>query len=105
MKLTADGKVTLYLQGDLALGLRKVEATGLTVEIRPCAQYQAAVHASFLPKRARRLREISPQTSRPLLLVLGGWGHPDPDGLWDESTAMDSDSVTTVRGRYRSCDP
>ena len=43
------------------------------------------------------------QAYGPSLVVLEGWGHLNPDGMWVEERVMGD--VTTSESRYSSCDP
>jgi hypothetical protein len=37
-------------------------------------------------------------------MVVDGWGHPEPDGLFLPATRSET-GCEVARGRYRSCDP
>jgi hypothetical protein len=95
------GKVTMYLMG--GLGMVKVEAKECEVRVAPCAQYSRALHVTFKAPRQRNARGTV-LTYKPTLLVLEGWGHPDPDSAFGEEQAADSGCVVS-RSRYSSCDP
>lgn len=69
-------KVTVYVNG--AFGYSKVEATEFSSEIAPYAQYKAAVVFQYKPKGKRKPRGYV-QSYEPSLLVLDGWGHPEPE--------------------------
>lgn len=97
-------KATMYVRSEFGMGVKKVEVTRLTVEVKPYAQYERGIHATFLPKRMRKLRGLT-QAYGPSLVVLEGWGHPDPDGMWDPATLKSDGEVTTQRARYSACDP
>jgi len=99
--LTA-ARVTLYFMG--GLGYSKIEASSVSLALIAYAQYASAVEVKFVPKGARKERGFV-QTFQPSLIVLDGWGHPDPDGIWDESTKREGDGYSTVQAKYRSCDP
>lgn len=96
-------KVTIYRAGGVMGNVTKVEARSVDVERVPYAQYRNAIKLQFVPKGARKARGVV-ETYRSSLLVLEGWGHPDPAGIFDESTAETVDGVTTVRGSYRAFD-
>ena len=95
-------KVTLYFHG--GFGMSKIEATRLKVEVREHAQYARGVYVEFLPKRARKLRGFV-QAYGPSLVVLEGWGHPDPDDAFLPEEPGQAEDVTIRRGRYSMCDP
>lgn len=96
--------VTLYLKSSFMGNIKKVECRTLRVEVRPYAQHSNAVHVYFIPKGRSKERKER-ETYRPATLVLEGWGHPDPDSDWDESTRKTEANVSSVRSRYRSFDP
>lgn len=95
-------RVTLYFRG--GFGMAKVEATSLSVVVKPHAQYAAGVYVEYVPKRARKARCFV-QAYRPSLVVLAGWGHPDPDSPFLPPEKTDDPDVTLAVGRYSSCDP
>lgn len=92
------GKATLYIRS--MISIIKVEVNKVRSEVGPYAQYKSAVTLRYLPKGKRKERSMV-ETSHPSLVVLDGWGHPEPAGMWDESTTVDG----MTRGRYASCDP
>lgn len=100
-KLTAK-KVTIYVKGEFMGNFHKVEATAYLVELVPYAQYADAVRFVFKGKGKRLLR-AAVQTFRPSLVVLEGWGHIDPPGMWG-GKAVESAGVTLVQSTYTSCD-
>jgi hypothetical protein len=97
--------VTLYAPlGVMSTNIVKVECRTLRIEVKPYAQYAAAVHLYFVPKGSRRERSCV-ETSCPAVIVLDGYKQMDPDGIYDESTRKTTGNVSTVRARYLSCDP
>jgi len=92
-------KSTMYFQSEFGLGVKKLEVTGLEINVRSHAQYTAAVEAIFVPRRARKQRVLV-QTHKPSLLVLEGWGHPEPDGIFLPA----EEGATLLTGRYSACD-
>jgi hypothetical protein len=97
-------KVTMYVRSEFGMGIRKIEAREATVDVKPYAQYARGIFVEFKRARERRARWFV-QAYGPSLVILDGWGHPDPDGMWDESTRSSVGEVETVRGRYAACDP
>jgi hypothetical protein len=93
--------VTLYFRGDFLGNMLKVEARHAKVVLRPCAQYPRAVHFEWLARGKRRARRTL-ETSRPTLLVLDGWGHPDPDGAFE--VVEERADVRVEQSRYRTYD-
>ncbi len=90
--------VTLYFGG--LLGMSKVEAKSCEIEVKPFAQYERGIYVKYVPKGKRKAREFV-QSYRPSLVVLEGWGHPEPDSMFLPST----DGGVTAHGRYSACDP
>ena len=97
------GKATLYIRG--AISMLKVEVRNVSSLTRPYAQYRSAVSVRWTPKGKRNERSTV-ETTFASILVLDGWGHPEPMGMWDESkTVTHENGITTGRARYSSCDP
>jgi hypothetical protein len=92
------GKCTMYTR--TAFGYTRKEVTVLTINIKPYAQYPSAVHVMYKEPRQRSLRGFV-QTYQPNLVVLDGWGHPDPSSAFTEEE-VDSDGVTRSLSRHRS---
>jgi len=94
------GKVTIYTLG--MFGYSKTEATNLTITVGPYAQYTSAVKYEFKPKGKRKLVGYT-QGYNPSLVVLDGWGHPDPS---DAMTApeMSETGMVVRQTRYASYD-
>lgn len=87
----------MYVKGEFLGNIIKIEATEATIEIKPYAQYPNAVHVTFRKPRQRKDRGFV-QSYRPSLLVLDGWGHPDPASPWKPISEGCSES------KYMSCD-
>lgn len=96
-------RVTIYLRGEMFANYHKVEASAYAVSIEPYAQYPAAVRCGFRPKGCRRARGIV-QTFEPSLLVLHGWGHPDPAPMMTEYETQASGAEVRC-SRFTSCSP
>jgi hypothetical protein len=97
---------TLYFRGSSlgsSYGVERVECREVLIEVGPYAQYEAAVHVSFIPKGARRARSFV-QTYAPNVVVLAGWGSVAPDSAMLPEVET-TPSVSVAKGRYRSCDP
>jgi Thoeris protein ThsB, TIR-like domain/WD domain, G-beta repeat len=67
-------RVTLYVGG--GFGYARREAVWARVERRPHAQYEDAIFVYYLPRGARKVREMI-LTWRPDLVIMLGWDHPD----------------------------
>jgi hypothetical protein len=97
--------VTLYAPlSVMGTNIVKVECRSLRIEVRPHAQFAAAVHVYFVPKGSRRER-FHVETSRPAVVVLDGYKQMDPDGVYDPALTTTTGDVTVMRSRYLSCDP
>ena len=96
------GKCTLYFAG--LMGIVKVEAKDASTDVRPYAQYARGVYCAFRRARERLARGFV-QSFQPSLLILEGWGHPEPDGIFEDAPAVAAGEAVSQRGRYASCDP
>lgn len=92
-------KVTIYHKSDLMGNIIKTEARLVEHGTRKYAQYDNAVFVNFVPKRKRKVRGLI-ATSRPYVLILEGWGHPDPDSLFGPAERSETTGVGFARGRY-----
>ena len=101
-------KITVYTIGEFGMGVNAYEGRLVEHGTRKWAQYRAAPYVDFVPKRKRRAIRIQ-KSYKPYLLIVAGWGQPQPGGMWDETTSRVSGSgdgiVETKRSRYSSCDP
>lgn len=95
-------KATLYVQTEgICLGnILKIEVREIQVLRREWAQYPSAVEYRYKKPRQRAWRG-SVASYKPYLVVLEGWGHPDPDSPW--VTVKDTPDVTVEESRYSSC--
>lgn len=93
------GKVTMYYQGDFGR-MRKVEAKECAVFEGGFAQHEQAWRCEFKKPRQKQARELLQygQHHR-TLVILEGWGHPDPDSGWLPAEGR------MQQAKYRSCDP
>lgn len=98
MATTKGPKVTIYSKGPAGNIIR---TEGLLTAIHNSAGW---ANVAFIPKGARREAMIMSYYS-PFWMVVEGWGHPEPQGLYDPATERGSGEVTSMRGRYRSQDP
>lgn len=99
-------KVTMYFRSEFGMGVKRVEATLHEVSVRQYAQYERGVYARFTPKRMRKERHLV-QAYGPSLVILEGWGHPEPDGMFLPAvpSSTNPEDVMVSRGRYSACDP
>lgn len=70
---------TLYARGSFG-ALVKIECRSILVEIGPWAQYSEAVKVRLVAK-GKRLEKGFTEGFRPFVLVVDGWGHPDPESF------------------------
>ncbi len=97
------GAVTMYFRSEMGFGMVKIEAKSCTIEVKPHAQYAAGIYVEFIPKGKRKARCFV-QAYSPSLVVLDGWGHPDPESPW-EPVVERGNGVSVQVGRYSACDP
>lgn len=96
----------MYVRSEFGMGVKRIEATLHDVGVRQYAQYERGVYARFTPKRKRKERHLV-QAYGPSLVILEGWGHPEPDGMFlpAEPSKVNPEDVMVSRGRYSACDP
>lgn len=75
------GKYTIYVSK--IFGYEKVEVTDIEYGLVEYAQYCDAVRIDFLPKRKRLRRRII-EGFKPKIVILEGWGHPDPAPMYEK---------------------
>lgn len=85
--LELNGKATLYVRDDLFGTVRRVEVRKLKIEIKPYAQHPEAVWVTFVPKGARKERQVI-SSHRHYVVVMEGHGHPEPNGLFTRGTQV-----------------
>lgn len=96
-------KATIYMRGEFMDNIHKVEVTQLAILIGKYAQYDGAIGVYFVPRGKRNIR-LKIETSNPTyLLVLDGWGHPDPSSPYVTTQKTPGAIVST--GRYFAHDP
>jgi hypothetical protein len=104
MSTTQLGKVTIYYVGEFGMGVRKIEAKEVTICVGPFAQYASAIEVTFKAPRQRRSRYFR-QTSHPSILVLDGWGHPDPEAIFKAPEPGHTPGVTVATAKFTAFDP
>jgi len=87
-------KVTIYFKAVLGIGKKE----GIV-------QYASKHRVQFMAKGARTRASVIDSYYSPFFLVVAGWGHPEPDSMWDPAKTSTSGGVTTQHGRYTSTDP
>ena len=96
------GKATIFLQqsGFLLGSVVKVEVREIEVLRRQWAQYPGAVYCTYKEPRQKRSRRYI-EGYHPYLVVLDGWGHPEPDSPWVNE--HESNGCTVSEGHYSGC--
>jgi len=95
-------KITIYSTSDFMGNVTKIEGTFNDMGQKDYAQYNAAPFITFTP-RGKRTAYIKRATYNPYLLVIEGWGHPQPADFLNEGTT-DANGTTVRESRYRSFD-
>ena len=95
------GKATLYLTGEFFSNIVKVEVREVAVVRKPWAQFSGAVVAIFKKPRQQRERKYV-GSYKPYLVVLEGWGHPDPDDPYEWSVS-EATEMLVGKSKYLSC--
>jgi hypothetical protein len=80
-----------------AFGYKRLEAREFVIELVKYAQYPSAVQCRFKRARERHWREFVSDRD-PSLIVLAGWGHPEPASPFGLGAGA-------AQTRYLSCDP
>jgi hypothetical protein len=95
-------KVTIYVKG--YFGVTKQEATLFEHGRQKYAQYENAPFVVYKKKRARKkLKTV--QTFRPFLLIVEGWGQPEPPSAFSPMEPGETAGIVGVqRSKYSSCD-
>ena len=99
-------KVTLYAKGGFG-NIVKIEARLHETGLRNRTTYatKSVPYAVFTPKRKRKERAFTVTERDPFLLILKGWGGPDPAGIFGEETKDPKTGVTTRHSTHVSFDP
>jgi len=95
-------KATIYLTTEgISLGnVHKLEVREVEVIRKPWAQYPSAVQCKYLLPRKRNWSGRT-GSYKPYIVVLEGWGHPDPDSPW--VTIKEDSEVSVSESKYFSC--
>ncbi len=101
MENTIKEKITVYTTSEFMGNVQKYEGTLIDQGKMKYAQYDNAPFVSFIPKGKRNGCRIV-KGYNPYILILKGWNHPEPDGMYGE--ARQGDGVTIRESRYASFD-
>jgi hypothetical protein len=109
------GKFTLYIRSEFMGNYKRVEVRAVRGRLRKYAQYSSALEVSFLSPRERNERGVV--QTKPSLVVVRGWGHPEPltwksgveDGLQETahtafSPEWDNDFAEMLRASIEESD-
>jgi hypothetical protein len=96
-------KVTIYSTSDFMGNVVKTEATLISISKKDYAQYKDCPQVTFLPKGKRKGGYCLRATYDPYLLVIEGWGHPEPADLFNEGVKSET-GLTVKHSRYMSFD-
>ncbi len=78
-------RVTLYVLSQILGTVHRIQATHWEVVTGPWAQHETAVRTAWIPKGKRACQSRYSGT-RHFVLVLDGWGHPEPgDGYREDA--------------------
>lgn len=95
----ATTKATLYWVDAWSGGpVRKLEVNLVEHGVTKYAQYDRAPYVVFYKKRARNARKLTVYGHDHYLVILKGWGHPDPDSPF--TTVVEGNGVTVQKSRH-----
>ncbi len=92
--------VTLYTSNEFMGNYTGFKCKFVTVEIKPYAQYKAAVHVTFLEKGKRNPRSFV-QGYKPSVVIADGWNCPEPPPLYSKTIRSDA-SATVMESTHQS---
>jgi len=97
-------KVTVYTTGEFMGNIIKTEMRLINYGLESYAQYDNVPFVVGTPKRKRSPRKFF-ETITPYILIVDGWGNPEPDGIYDGGTVLqDNASVKVERAKYGTSD-
>jgi hypothetical protein len=94
-------KSTIYFKSGFG-NIVKLEVKLLGHGTKKYAQYSAAPFVQYIKKRARKPTGFI-QTYRPNIVIVDGWGHPEPDSMFLEPE-ISSTGLAVSKGRYTAFD-
>jgi hypothetical protein len=95
-------KVTIYFPGAFLGNILKYEGKLLDYGLRPYAQYPEVPYVDFIPKGKRKQVRVT-QSYDPYMVILAGFGNPDPDPMYGTEEKLPSGTVVR-KSRYSSFD-
>lgn len=96
-------KATIYTDSEFMGNIMKHEAKELIEHgTKKYAQYNKAPFVKWIPLGKRKPVGITKSGSSPMLLILEGVGHPNPESMWGEGKKVGDATVTEVK--YASFD-
>ncbi len=88
-KLKAHDPITLYAENDFMGNIYRVEGKYCTFGFQSYAQYPAIPFCILIPRGKRNARKYMKVENEPFILILKGYGHPDPgDGMVDHESTI-----------------
>jgi hypothetical protein len=97
-----DKLVTIYTKNEFFGNIVKREGRLSDMGTQKYAQYNKAPFVKYIPKGKRKLIGFV-QTFNPYLIVLEGYGHPEPQSMFSESKASQSNLIVK-ESTYQSFD-
>ena len=88
-------KVTVYTTGEFMGNIIKTEMRLIEFGLQSYAQYDGVPFVIGVPKRKRLPRKFL-ESYNPYILIVDGWGNPEPDGIYDGGTVLQDNSAITV---------
>jgi len=101
MKNENQQKVTIYTSSEFFGSFHKYVGKLIDFGTRKYAQYDNAPFVTFIPSKKRKARQIL-KSFQPMILILEGIGHPDPETIWGGSKK--ENDVTVTQSKYSSFD-
>jgi hypothetical protein len=97
-------KITIYTRNEMMGNINAIEAHLIDFGFQDYAQYSNVPFVNYLPKRARKPAKHIAYGYDPFLVIVEGWGHAQPAGIFDGMLTLHSESVAVTRARYGSFD-
>lgn len=99
-----DKLVTIYTKSEFFGNIIKREGKLLDMGVQKYAQYNKAPFVKYTPKGKGKRKPIGfVQTYNPYLIVLEGYGHPEPQSMFYKSKTTQSNLIVS-ESKYSSFD-
>jgi hypothetical protein len=96
-------QVTIYSPSDHFGNIVRTEGLLLDHGRRPYAQYESCPFVLYVPRGKRTALLKRQAEQEPYLLIVAGWGRPQPPGMFGPD--KESNGALVARSVYRSFDP